>query len=301
MKAVNFGSMNLDYFYRVDHFVRPGETLSVSSFEIRPGGKGLNQSIALARAGIPVYHAGTYGTGGEVLKQTLEENGVNTDFLERVSCPQGNALIQVDRTGENSILLFGGSNEQISDEQIERVMAALEKGDYLLLQNEISSLAKIVDEAYRKGVKIILNASPCNEKLKDIDFGKLSWISVNELEVKDITGSEIPIEAWRILHEQYPQLNVLITLGPAGSVAFTKEETVTQAAFAVDAIDTTGAGDTYTGYFFGGLIEGRSLSDCMQRASMASAIAVTKAGAAASVPYKDEVEEKLEYLFTDIL
>lgn len=297
MKILNFGSLNLDYVYSVDHFVRPGETLSSAAQVVNPGGKGLNQSIALARAGAKPFHAGCVGAGGESLRALLEENGADTSNLRTVAQLQGNAVIQVVPSGENCILLFGGSNRCVTPEQVDAVLANFEAGDYLLLQNEVNELPRLVDAAYARGMRIVLNPSPYDEKLDAVDFGKLAWLLVNEVEAGQISGSEEPERAWEVIHEKYPEVSLLMTLGGAGSAAWRVTEngveTVRQAAFSVKAVDTTAAGDTYTGYFIGGLMEGLPLEECMRRASMAAAISVTRQGAAPSIPTREEVEAAL--------
>ena len=297
MKVLNIGSLNLDYVYRVDHFVQPGETLSAVSQTVNPGGKGLNQSIALARAGAEVYHAGCIGSGGESLKKLLQENGVDTAYLFPTDELQGNAVIQVVPSGENCILLFGGSNQCITSGQIEKTLEAFSAGDWLILQNEVNDLPMIVEKAYEKGMKIVLNPSPFNEKLSAVDFGKLSWLLVNEVEAGQISGSEDPKEAWEQLHKAYPSLSVLITLGSTGSMAYRLKngdiETASQEAFHVRAVDTTAAGDTFTGFFIEALLEDLPLQECMRRASMASALGVTRPGAAGSIPTREEVEAAL--------
>ena len=293
MKVLNYGSLNLDHVYRVEHFVRPGETLDALSQTINPGGKGLNQSIALAKAGAEVYHAGCLGAGGESLKALLRENNVHTDYLCSVDVLQGSAVIQVDQNGQNCILLFGGSNQCVTEDQIEHTLAAFGEGDWLLLQNEINNLPLIVEKAAECGLRIALNPSPYNEKLNAVDFGKLNWLLVNEVEAEQISGSRDPEEVWRLLHKKYPKLNLLVTLGGEGSAAFTETEAVYQSASSVKAVDTTAAGDTFTGYFIAGQIERRPLQDCMRRAAVASGIAVTRAGAAPSIPSREEVERSL--------
>ena len=135
MKILNFGSLNLDYVYQVDHFVVPGETISADSMVINAGGKGLNQSVALARAGAPVCHAGCCGTGGEQLAALLKENGIDISCLYPVDTIQGNAFIQVTASGENSIVVFPGSNHCVTPEQIDQTLRRFGEGDYLLLQN----------------------------------------------------------------------------------------------------------------------------------------------------------------------
>ena len=297
MRILNFGSLNVDYVYSVDYFVRAGETLKVNGREVVPGGKGLNQSVALARAGADVSHAGCIGAEGEFLRGLLNENGVDTALLRTIDGMQGHTIIQVDSKGENCILLYGGTNRRISKAQIDETLAHFGPGDWLVLQNEVNNLPLIVDLASARGMRIVLNPSPYDDGLKAVDFGKLSWLLVNEVEACQCSGSDEPERAWDVLHERYPGLSVLITLGGAGSIAHaaTPEgiETVRQQAFRVEATDTTAAGDTFTGYFIGGLAEGRPLAECMRRASMASAISVTRMGAAVSIPKKEEVESKL--------
>ena len=300
MRILNFGSLNVDYVYSVDYFVRAGETLKVNGREVIPGGKGLNQSIALARAGAQVCHAGCIGADGEFLRTLLRENGVDDSLLRSIEGMQGHTIIQVDKKGENCILLYGGTNRRISVDQVNETLAGFGAGDWLVLQNEINCLPEIVDAAHARGMRIVLNPSPYEDSLKAVDFGKLSWLLVNEIEACQCSGSDDPEKAWDVLHEKWPGLSVLITLGGAGSIAHRVTEggveTARQQAFKADAVDTTAAGDTFTGYFIGGLAEGRPLAECMRRASMASAIGVTRMGAAVSIPLRGEVEERLAQL-----
>jgi len=282
--------MNLDYVYQVEHFVQPGETISALSQAVNPGGKGLNQSIALARAGADIWHAGCAGQGGEQLVRLMEESGVHTGLIRQVEEIQGNAVIQVNREGQNCILLFGGSNQCITKEQIHDTLSGFCEGDYLILQNEVNLLAQIVDAAHDKGMTIIMNPSPYDDKLLAIDFGKLDWLLVNEVEAAQLSGSEDPQEAWRLLHDRYPHMKLLITLGSAGSMVFTEDQMFRQDALHVKAVDTTAAGDTFTGYFVAGLMAGLPIPECMKQATIASAISVTRAGAAPSIPDKAEVE-----------
>lgn len=293
MNVLNFGSLNMDYVYEVDHFVRPGETLDSLNRSEKFGGKGLNQSIALARAGVNVAHAGCIGMGGDQLKQVLIKNGVDTTCLHRVRKMQGHTIIQVNPAGENSILLYGGSNRCITRRQIRETISRFSEGDYLVLQNEINELPAIVDLAAKQGMRIILNPSPYNSALNAVDFSKLSWLFVNEIEVEQITGETDPEKAWEVLHRRYPDLSALITLGSRGSFAFRntngKVEIARQEAVRVKAVDTTAAGDTYTGYFIAGQAAGLPLKQCMERASKAAAISVTRPGAADSIPWAREL------------
>ncbi|WP_300774224.1 ribokinase [uncultured Acetatifactor sp.] len=294
MKILNFGSLNLDYVYQVEHFVQPGETLSALSQSVNCGGKGLNQSIALAKAGAEVYHAGCIGAGGERLARELAENGVDTSCLITVEDIQGNAVIQVDRSGENCILLFGGSNRDITPEMVRKVMERFEPGDYLVLQNEVSCLPEMVAEAKARGMKVVLNPSPFEESLLHLDFNAIAWLLVNEVEAEQISGKKDPDAAWQLIHGKYPGLSMVVTLGKEGAVCYTPEGRTEQKAYLSSVVDTTAAGDTFTGYFLTTLTEGMEIGECMRRASRAASISVSRAGAAVSIPGRQEVEKALE-------
>lgn len=295
MRVLNFGSLNLDHVYAVPHFVQPGETLAATDRSVKFGGKGLNQSIALARAGASVSHAGCIGAGGEALRALLAENGVDVSLLRQVEEMQGHTVIQVDPRGENCILLYGGSNQCQTAEQIAATLSAFGAGDWLVLQNEINLLPEIIEQAHARGMVIVLNPSPYNAALQAVDFHKLTWLLANEIEAEQITGEAEFERAWQRLHALYPRLFVLITLGRQGSVVYRSDggevECVRQAAETVKAVDTTAAGDTFTGYFVAGLMAGEPLTVCMRRASHAAAIGVTRPGAADSIPWKDEVDK----------
>ena len=294
MRILNFGSLNLDYVYTVERFVRPGETLAALSRAVKTGGKGLNQSVALARAGADVYHAGCLGSGGGVLREALEANGVNTEYLLSVPEMQGHTVIQVDAEGENCILLYGGSNRCVPEEHIRHVVSRFSPGDWLILQNEINGLPLILELASARGMRVILNPSPFDRAVRDLDLSGLSWLVVNEIEAEQLTGEKEPEKVWEKIRGQHGRLSLLLTLGSRGSMAwqadggteiFHREEAVR-----VKPVDTTAAGDTYTGFFFSGLMEGLPLPDCMRRASRAAAIAVTRPGAADSIPWKNELD-----------
>ncbi len=294
MRILNFGSLNLDDIYAVDHFVRPGETLAVLSRTVKAGGKGLNQSVSLSRAGASVFHAGCLGKGGELLKTVLETNGVDTDFLLSVPEAQGHAVIQVNAAGENCILLCGGSNHCVPEDHIRRVMDSFNPGDWLILQNEINGLPLITELAARQGMHIVLNPSPYDRSLEAIDLSRLDWLLVNEIEAEQASGEKKPDQVWEKLHKRYPALSLLITLGGSGSMAYRVSdggiETHEEKAVKVRAVDTTAAGDSYTGYFIAGLTEGKPLRTCMNEASRAAAIAVTRPGAAGSIPWRKELD-----------
>ncbi|MBE7050328.1 MAG: hypothetical protein E7394_06095 [Ruminococcaceae bacterium] len=194
MKILNFGSCNIDYVYSLDHIVEAGETETTYKFETFPGGKGLNQSIAVAKAGVKVCHAGCVGCDGEILTNILMKNDVDISYISKTDEKNGHAIIQVSSEGENSIFLYPGSNEMITKNYIDFVLENFGRNDIILLQNEISNVEYIVEKAYQKQMCIILNPSPFNEKLDKIDFNKLTYIILNEIEAKAISGCDIPEE-----------------------------------------------------------------------------------------------------------
>jgi len=289
MRILNFGSCNIDYVYSLDHIVQAGETESTGALSIFAGGKGLNQSIALARAGAKVYHAGCIGEGGDFLRELLEQNGVDTAFLRTVNEKNGHAIIQVSREGENSIFLYPGSNECVTREQIDDTLSHFSAGDFLLLQNEISGVDYLVDAACRKGMQIVLNPSPCNEAMKKLDLGKISYLILNEIEAGILSGEDGAEEALAFFGSRYPNLKVMLTLGKKGCLYNGNGTRLRHPIFRVQAVDTTAAGDTFTGYFLAGLAENLPMGEILQTASRASAITVSRAGAAPSIPTREEV------------
>ncbi len=293
MKLINFGSCNIDYVYAVDHIVAGGETEAARGLEIFPGGKGLNQSIAAARAGAAVYHAGCIGEGGKFLEQMLKESGVDTSYLRRVDGKNGHAMIQVSRTGENSIIIYPGANACVTREMIDEVLADFGEGDILMLQNEISNVGYIVDRAYERGMRIVLNPSPISEEMLRLDLKKITYLVLNEVEARAITGCEDMREALGFLAKRYPALRVVLTVGARGCIYRDEVGEIFRPSYKVEVKDTTAAGDTFTGYFVAELTRGTEISEALRVASCAAAIAVSRSGAAPSIPTVDEVRRML--------
>lgn len=291
MKILNFGSCNIDYVYSLDHIVANGETESTQKLETFCGGKGLNQSIALKKAGAEVYHAGCIGEGGDFLMDFLRENGVDVTFLKRIREKNGHAIIQVAKNGDNSIFLYPGSNRLLTKAHVDEVLSFFGAGDFLLLQNEINELSYLVDRAYALGMNIILNPSPYNEAIDAIDLEKLSYLILNEIEAKEISGSASLSGAMSFFRERFPRLKVVMTLGKRGSIYRDAQTQVLCPSFYVETVDTTAAGDTFTGYFTVGIAQGRAVKDALTTASCAAAISVTRNGAAPSIPSMAEVEQ----------
>ena len=296
MNVVNFGSLNIDHVYAVDHFCRAGETIHTKSYTQNAGGKGLNQSIAVSRSGQKVHHAGLLGPAGTRLAELLSGSGVDLRYLKHTDVPQGHAVIQVQPDGQNCIFLYGGSNQAVTPQEIDEVLMQLNAGDYLLLQNEIANLTYLLRAAARRGLRVVLNASPISDELLNADLSGVDWLVVNEIECAAMAGCGDAQAGYETLKQRYPSLGILLTLGSEGSVSWKDGTEVRQCAYPVKAVDTTGAGDTFMGYFVGCLAQGMERQTAMQYASMASAISVTRPGAAASIPLMDEVRAAVEAL-----
>lgn len=291
MKILNFGALNIDYVYTVDHILSEGETLSSKNLEIFPGGKGLNQSVALAKAGADVYHAGKIGVEGKILKDTLASYGVKLDYVKESSDKSGHAIIQVDKSGRNNILLYGGANKTISKDFVDEVLKDFSKEDIILLQNEISEVAYIINEAYKKDMTIVFNPSPIDEDILRLPLEKVHCFILNEIEGMCLTGNKEKIDVSDNLLEKYPHAQIILTLGEKGVIYRDKLNTYQQAAFRVKAVDTTAAGDTFTGYYLASVVGGLNVSESLKRASKAAALAVSKKGASTSIPTLEEVEK----------
>ncbi len=289
MKILDFGSLNIDNVYSVDHFVMPGETLSSDSMSVFCGGKGLNQSLALARAGAAVYHAGRIGKDGVMLADVLIKSGVNTDYVKKTDGVTGHAIIQVNKKGQNCILLYGGENQKVTQEFAEEVLKNFKRGDWLLLQNEISCGGTIMKSAHEKGMTIVLNPSPMNEKILEMPLDLVDYFILNEVEGAQICGSEKIDSMADLLLQKFPDAKIVLTLGSKGAVYKDKSQMASHGIYDVPVIDTTAAGDTFTGFFIEEISKGSTPEKALEIASKASSLAVSKKGAEPSIPTMEEV------------
>lgn len=287
MKILNFGSLNIDYTYKVDEVVKGGETIKATQLEKNIGGKGLNQSIALSRAGAQVYHAGAVGKDGQFLIDYLKTNGVNTDNILMGDTPSGHAIIQVDKKGHNCIIIFGGANECISKTQVDAVLENFDKGDVLLLQNEINNNKYIMEKAREKGMPIVLNPSPVTNM--NLPLEMVDIFLLNEHEAEAIFGESDVDKLAKKMVNTYPDAQFVLTLGENGSVYISGDTVEKAEAVPTIAVDTTAAGDTFTGFFLTGLFSGKSPKDSLQLASKAAAISVSRNGAAETIPHMSEI------------
>lgn len=295
-KILNFGSCNIDYVYSMEHIVRVGETLSSYKLETFPGGKGLNQSIAIARAGATVYHAGCVGYDGAMLTDLLAESSVDISYIQTVDSKNGHAIIQVNAKGDNAIFIYPGSNAMLTEAFVDSVLENFEAGDLILLQNEINLVDYIMEKAYCKQMQIVFNPSPFQNEIRQLDLNKLSYMILNEVEAKELSGCESPEESLLFFRENYPDLKVILTLGEQGCIYVDREQEVHQSAYLIHVVDSTAAGDTFTGYFVAGISCGMTVQQSLRSASAASALSVSRNGAAPSIPMKAEVLEALREL-----
>ena len=289
MKILNFGSLNIDHVYSVDHFARPGETLGARQYRQFAGGKGGNQSIALARAGSEVYHAGKIGQDGLWLRDRLEGSGVKTEFIQVTDKPTGHAIIQVTPDGENCILLHAGANHAITPQDAERVLLNFSPGDCLLLQNEISSVPDILRVASVLGLRIIFNPAPMQPEVNSYPLDVVDILIVNEHEGRQLTGELDPEAVLTGLSRRFPRAAKVLTLGGRG-VWFAEGKTRLKVpAVKVEAVDTTGAGDAFIGYFVAEICRRSKVEAALQLACQAAAVCVTRPGAAESIPKRVEL------------
>ena len=302
-KLVNLGSLCIDNVYRVPAIAGAGETVASRSHEVFPGGKGLNQSVAAARAGAAVAHVGCVGADGAWLRDLLAEEGVNVDGVRVVDGASGHAVIQVDDAGANAIAIAGGANRALRADDVARALAQVGPSDWLLLQNEINDLPDVLAAAKRRGCAVAFNVAPVDGREADYDLSGVKLLIVNEIEAAALaaTGAtdalaraDKPEAAAHALRERHPQAELVLTLGAAGLIHMGAEGASTLPAYAAQAVDETGAGDAFIGYLMAALLAGEGMAEALRLGSAAGALAVAKAGAAASIPTLAEVRRVVE-------
>lgn len=290
----NAGSLNIDDVFRTTHIVRPGETIPSRTLDRYAGGKGLNQSTALARAGANIRHIGRIGEDGLFLKEGLAADGADVSGIVVGDVPTGHAIIQVADDGENAIVLFGGANQAWDSSDIDRVIGASKAGDVLLLQNEINGMAELMEKAAVAGMRLALNPAPMGPEVLEYPLEKLSWLVVNEIEGRELSGLEEDEAIVTELRRRFPDTVVVMTLGKKGAIRADEGGLIRSHFPDVGPIvDTTGAGDTFMGYWLAGEVEGLGAEEGLRRACAAGALAVTRPGATTGIPLLEEVEALL--------
>ena len=289
MRILNLGSVNIDHVYEVEYFVRPGETLSSSGYQIFAGGKGFNQSVALARAGAQTFHAGRIGRDAGWLIERLQKEGIDTTHIHESDTPTGHAMIQVEPSGENSIVLYGGANQTITEGDIHSACAAFSAGDYLLVQNETNLIAQAIQSAYDRKMRIVFNPAPMTSAVRNYPLNLVDLFVLNETEAEGLTGETDPDAIRQKMLTQYSDAAVVLTLGSKGVIYFDAKTLHHETVPGVDAIDTTAAGDTFIGFFLAELMQSNDPAKALAQGCRAAAICVTRTGAADSIPLLSEL------------
>lgn len=289
MPILNLGSVNIDHVYKVEHFVRPGETLSSSGYQIFAGGKGFNQSVALARADAMPFHAGRIGRNANWLVERLQKEGIDTTHLHESDTPTGHAMIQVEPSGENSIVLYGGANQTITEADIHSACATFAEGDTLLVQNETNLIAEAIQTAHDRKMRIVFNPAPMTSAIRDYPLYLVDLFVLNETEAEGLTGETDPDAIRKEMLAQYPRAGVVLTLGSKGAIYFDAQAFHQETVPAVNAIDTTAAGDTFIGFFLAELMQSNDPAKALSQGCRATSICVTRTGAADSIPLLSEL------------
>ena len=293
MAVINFGSINIDHVYQVDHFVQPGETIASSHYQCLLGGKGANQSIALARAGSEVLHVGKINEADVAFKQTMIRDGIDCKHITCTETASGHAIIQVTPSADNAIVLFGGANHEITHKDIMYALDTVKPADWVLTQNETNNIDQVLAQAKAKGLRVAFNPAPMTESVKHLPHECIDLLIVNEVEAEELSGRKDLDKIEAYFREDWSHAEVLITLGKVGVRMLKKDKTIDVPAFEVDAVDTTAAGDTFIGYFLSAYSNHTDSKTALIRACAASALAVMKLGAAQSIPNEEDVNRFL--------
>lgn len=286
-KLVNLGSLCIDHVYRVADIAGLGETVASASYAVFPGGKGLNQSVAAAKAGAAVVHVGAVGADGAWLRDALVAAGVDADGVRTVDVASGHAVIQVNAAGENAIVVSGGANRALAPEDVRVALDRLAPGDWLLLQNEVNDLETILDQASRFDCQVAFNVAPTDGREAGYDLSSVALLIVNEVEAEALAGVREPRAAATALRQRWPNAELVLTLGAEGLIHGGPNGLADLPAFPVQAVDETAAGDTFIGFLMASLLAGAAMPEALRLGSAAGALAVTKAGAASSIPTLD--------------
>ena len=290
-RVFNFGSINIDHVYRMPRLAQPGETISSLGYARGPGGKGLNQSVALARAGVGVNHIGFIGEDGVWLRDFLAAEGVDCSGIRVLPDATGHAVIQILPGGENTIFIHPGANRAAVGECVREALAAARAGDWFLCQNETSAVEEALGEARRLGLRTVFNAAPASGPACAGLLSAVDLLILNESEACALGGTSSAMSAVASLRQAFPGMDIVLTLGSRGAVWSGPKTDKKVTAVPVDAVDTTAAGDTFSGYLMAALMRGDLPAAALAVASRAASITVSRAGAAIAIPFMSEVQD----------
>lgn len=298
-KVTVFGSFVVDLMGRTPHLPAPGETVKGTVFKMGPGGKGFNQGVAAYKAGADVTMVTKLGRDSfaDIALNTMKELGMDSGrILFSDTAETGCALILVDEnTSQNEIVVILGACNTITDQEVDSLEDLLEGSEYLLTQLEtnVSSVERMVDMAFKKGVKVIMNTAPV-QPIGDGMLGKIDLITPNEVEAEILTGVRVDSEeaADKAADWFFSKgvKNVLITLGGRGVYINTGDKKGIIPAYKVNAVDTTGAGDAFNGGLLAALAEGKDLWEAAVFANALAALSVQKIGTTPSMPVREEID-----------
>ncbi len=287
MTIFNLGSINVDIVYRVPHFAAPGETLSAYEMITGLGGKGANISVAAARAGAHVMHIGAVGADGLWARDRLTEYGVDTRPIAQVRDQTGHAIIMVDDAGENCITLYTGANRKVSEMGLEATLSQGKPGDILVMQNETNAQFAAASVGFDQKNRVCYVPAPFDVDAVQVMLPVTNLLVLNEIEAAQLSS------ALGMRLEELPLDDIVVTLGAKGArwIQPATGQVDHFAAYQVDPIDTTGAGDTFTGFLLAGLDRGMPMAHALNLASKAAAIMVTRLGAADVIPDMKDIED----------
>lgn len=291
------GSLNMDLVVNVDTMPKPGQTIIGSNFKEVPGGKGANQAVAMARLNGNVSMIGKVGEDGfgQTLINSLKNDKVDTTYIQTSKGATGVALITVDKNAQNSIVVSPGANFEVKEDDIDNNIEAIKNSDIVVLQLEtpLNTIKYALNKAKELNKYTILNPAPA-VKLDDEIIKNVDLLTPNETELEIISGVSIETEediqkAAQIMIEKGVK-ELIVTLGSKGSLYINKEKSMFKKAYKVEAVDTTVAGDSYTGALAVALSQDKNIEDAMDFASKVGALSVLKEGAQSSLPTLEDVK-----------
>jgi ribokinase len=288
MAIYNLGSINVDYFYTLPHLVRPSETIAAIDFNQGLGGKGANQSVAIAKAGGTVKHIGAMNPSDKRYFDQLQDLQVDVSHLTMTTTATGHGIVMVDeQSAENQIVVYPGANFALTENMVDAGLEEATSSDWALCQNETSQTAYFMKQAKAKGMKLCYSAAPFDAEKTLVMLPLINMLVVNEIEAMDLERElNRPIKECGVDH-------VLVTLGSRGVRYIGSEGEFTLPSPSVEAVDTTGAGDTFLGLFLARYDLTGDLKASLHFAVTGASIQVTRQGTADAIPTLEEIESAL--------